>query len=103
MLMSMQDCRRIGRWGNMRKSTGKRVRKYTEGAAPEKYGPTCDRGHEAELASDEPELDCVPDKRSSAIHPQRSHHLVFVGLDSAHGQLQGRGDLLHPPAVGNEL
>ena len=103
MLMSMQDCKGIGRWGKIRKDTGKRVRKYTEDAAPENYGLTCDRGRAAKLASDEPELDGVPDQRGGAVHPQRSHHLVFVGLDGARGQLQGRGNLLHPPALGDEL
>src|SRR5262245_56562414 len=102
MLISTQDCTSIERWGRIRKNTGKWVRKTTEGAAREKYGRTFERDHEATLASDEPALDGISDQRGGAIHPKRAHHLVFVGLDSARGQLQDGGDLLHPPALGDE-
>jgi hypothetical protein len=77
----------MGRRGNIRKGTGKRVRKSTGGVAPGKYGPTYERSHGGELARDEPELDGVADQPGGAVRPQRSHYLVFVGLNSACGQL----------------
>jgi hypothetical protein len=65
---------------------------------------TGQRGQEARLVHvhDEPEVDGVADQLGGALHTQCPHHVVFVGFDSARGQLQGCGNLFHPPALRDE-